>query len=528
MMEEPAKDKIALLKRDSPQEEIESAILLLNDTEYDRRSREISELTGLRISALDKIRSKGNGNSSKAPQGKEIVFDDPLPGNETVDCSILLDDIVKLAGRYIILPEGAPETIAVWVLFSWLFESFEIAPSLGISAPEKGSGKTTAISFVSRLARRALPSSNFTAASVFRLIERSEIPPTLLFDEAETFIRKDRNADPEMVGILNSGFNKRFAWVLRTVETGGDYEPRLFSTWAPKSFAFNGRLPGTLQDRSIIISMQRKLSTETIQRLRENRDTELFTEIKQRLSTWAAQNSNKIASFDPVIPSWMGNREADKWCPLFAIADCAGGHWPETIREAAKTLSIELEEDDYKITLLRDIRGIFADKDAARIPSVDLVEALLEIETSPWSDWNHGKGVSPSTVAKLLKNFSIKPKALKFGDKTYNGYERSMFAEVFPRYLENRVNPQPEEANSIPDNDLDGWPSVDGWGQRVNHESEVDPVGSTINQKSTGKSAGNSLQGNELPNTGLRVDPEPGVPEGKPSSSASVEDLGLF
>ena len=68
------------------------------------------------------------------------------------------------------------------------------------------------------------------------------------------------------------GFDRlnRAARVLRTV--GDNHEVRAFSTWCPMALAAIGKLPDTLEDRSLRINFQRKKKTDTA-RVRELRET---------------------------------------------------------------------------------------------------------------------------------------------------------------------------------------------------------------------------------------------------------------
>ena len=78
--------------------------------------------------------------------------------------------------------------------------------------------------------------------------------PTLLIDEADSFLKDNE----EMRGILNSGHTKTAAYVIRNVEVGGEHKPTRFSTWAPKAIATIRALADTLEDRSIVVTLQRK------------------------------------------------------------------------------------------------------------------------------------------------------------------------------------------------------------------------------------------------------------------------------
>jgi hypothetical protein len=78
-----------------------------------------------------------------------------------------------------------------------------------------------------------------------------------LIDEADTFL-KGRNTSDELRGIINSGHRKG-GFVLRTV--GDDHEPRAFATYAACAIALIGRLPETVHDRSVVVSLKRRIAS---------------------------------------------------------------------------------------------------------------------------------------------------------------------------------------------------------------------------------------------------------------------------
>jgi Protein of unknown function (DUF3631) len=51
-----------------------------------------------------------------------------------------------------------------------------------------------------------------------------------------------------------------------------------------------------------------------------------------------------IAEARPTLPEELNDRAQDNWELLLAIADAAGGHWPQKARQAALALSGEKEE----------------------------------------------------------------------------------------------------------------------------------------------------------------------------------------
>jgi hypothetical protein len=55
----------------------------------------------------------------------------------------VFNDLGETFGRYIALPDGAADVLALWCAHSHSFKAFICLPRLNISSPEKGCGKTT-------------------------------------------------------------------------------------------------------------------------------------------------------------------------------------------------------------------------------------------------------------------------------------------------------------------------------------------------------------------------------------------------
>ena len=88
-------------------------------------------------------------------------------------------------------------------------------------------------------------------------------------------------------------------------------------------------------------------------------------------------------------------RKLDAWEPLLAVADLAGGTWPDLARKAAVALLAAAVSDtpqSLNIRLLSDLRTVFAAKDAAvqattpkGLPTKVVLEELHALEDAPWS-----------------------------------------------------------------------------------------------------------------------------------------------
>src|SRR5262245_66363037 len=88
----------------------------------------------------------------------------------------------------------------------------------------------------------------------------------------------------------------------------------------------------------------------------------------------------------PEMPSGTEDRNADVWEALLAIADAAGGDWPERARVAAVALvaAAAEREPSLGIKLVADLRDIFGS--AEQMTTVATLDRLHALPESPWDD----------------------------------------------------------------------------------------------------------------------------------------------
>jgi hypothetical protein len=192
-----------------------------------------------------------------------------------------------------------------------------------------------------------------------------------------------------------------------------------------------GRLPDTLADRCIVVRMQRKRTDEECERLRNLEATPL----RQRCARFVLDHEEGIAGARPAAPANLNDRAADIWEPLLALADLAGGAWPEKARQAASGLTSRAQESNPKGALLLDIMVAFVEEGSERIHSRRLAERLNHAGDRPWVELSKGKELSELWLAQQLRPYGIRPKTLRIGKIVAKGYLREEFGEVFRRYI---------------------------------------------------------------------------------------------
>lgn len=173
---------------------------------------------------------------------------DVEPWPESVNGSDVLNEIAETFARYIVLPDGAADALALWTAHAHAFRAFLCSPRLNISSPDKGCGKSTLRDVLAVFVPRPLSTENVTLAVLFRLVQKHK--PTLLADECDAWLSDNE----EIRGLLNSG-HRRGGMAFRC--EGDNHEVRGFNVFAPVVLCGIGSLPGTLHDRSIVVRLER-------------------------------------------------------------------------------------------------------------------------------------------------------------------------------------------------------------------------------------------------------------------------------
>ena len=365
------------------------------------------------------IESPGNSNLLGAP----------FPAAQPVDGAATLSEVLAVIQPHVSLDRQSAIAMALWVAYSYLYDSFSISPMLCLSSPEKRCGKTTTIGVLSGLVRMPLPTSNISTAALFRVVEEKR--PTLLVDEADTFVKINR----ELRGILNSSHNRAAAYIIRAA--GGKTETRVFSTWCPKAVALIGALPETLEDRSIVVRMRRRAPNDVVRKMSPSMIEEQAP-LRSRLEGWARDNGIVLSKADPQIPDQLHDRAADNWAPLLAIADLVGGMWPQEAREAAVKLSAAVSADEgenLSLSLLRDVKTVFEQAGRPRLFTSELIHRLKGLEEGLWGSMRGANRLDPHLLSGLLKPFEIRPTLLRIGSAVGRGYEVEDCQDAFTRYL---------------------------------------------------------------------------------------------
>jgi len=380
-------------------------------------------------------------------RNKEERPADPEPWLDEVNGAGLLADFSALFSRYLVLPDGGADVLAAFILLTYVVEAFDSVPYLAILSPTPRCGKSRLLELIEMLAWRPWLTTSATGAVIYRRIER--LHPTLLLDEAEV-VRSHGDAAGIIRSLLQAGY-RRGVQVTRCV--GEHFEDRDFDIYGPKVFAAIGRLPSALLDRCIVLEMRRKRRDEEVARFRKRDAASDALTLRRRARRWEIDHVKALEGCRPPLPEPLDDRAQEIWEPLLAVGTRAGEGWLERLTEAATRFSAGREDESATLELLADIREILTERVVERIPSADLVQSLVEVEGRRWAEWSHGRPLTPTGLARLLKDFGIRPIPLWIDSKTQRCYTAAMFADAFARYLQplKRKDASGEEAELTPE-----------------------------------------------------------------------------
>lgn len=218
----------------------------------------------------------------------------------------------------------------------------------------------------------------------------------------EALGKADKDAYAGLLAVLNSGF-ERGGSVSRLEKTGaGNFQEVSFDTFCPRAIAGISKTADTLEDRSIIIVMQRKLTREQTERFSPSRLEEEAQALRDRCYLWALTYAGDLAAVydqaDQMFPTLVSldDRARDLWEPLVsivALADVERGDGQKTLANELTSLASDLcqirdgaAEDSTVVQVVKALQEIVADK-----RKEDRWRAASDI-TSP-----------PTDLAKLLK-----------------------------------------------------------------------------------------------------------------------------
>ena len=381
--------------------------------------------------------------------GSDVTAETP----QELSGSVVLDEIAGFYRRYVVLSSEQSDVLALWTMHTHTFSAAEATPYLHLTSAEKSSGKTRTMEVAETLAHRPWLTGRVSPAALVRKVATEQ--PALMFDEVDAAFKSGEEFAEAVRGILNTGYRSS-GRVSLCVVSGKNIEVRDFKTFCPKMFSGIGKsLPDTVANRSIVIALKRRARDEHIARFRERAAWSDAKPLRERLARWAQTNVETLKTAEPDLPEELDDRAQDVWEPLLAIADLAGGTWPERARKAARGLSADAgrKDDSLGVRLLSAVREAFGGE-LDRLKTKDLITRLVADEEGPWRAFGKkGDPISPRALAETLRPFGVESRNVREEGQA-KGYYRASFTDAWTRYLPSETSQRPNASGHGKNSDL--------------------------------------------------------------------------
>lgn len=374
--------------------------------------------------------------------------------HESTEAAALLGEVAGFLGRFLAFPSPHCVTaLALWAAHTHaLPTTWYVTPRLVLDSAEPGSGKTRVLELLALLCSFPKFTMSTTTAALYRRIGQATKAGrtlTVLMDETDAvFGSRAAPQHEDLRALINSGY-KRGATVDRCV--GGDGKAIVvqeFPVFTPVALAgIAGKMPATITTRAVTIHMRRRAPGEDVEPFRDRDAAEEAAPLRTRVEGWVRSVEPALCDARPRMPTGVSDRPAEVWEALLALADEAGGQWPQRSRAACRYFVLDADPGDLSlgVRLLADIRDLYAGRNMPRMPSQEIVDALRAMDEAPWSDlW--GKPLDTRRLAKELARYDVRPVQFKEGGKqrgyvtepTTSPAQRGL-ADAWARYLPPRT-----------------------------------------------------------------------------------------
>ncbi len=366
-----------------------------------------------------------------------------------VDGAVVLDQVHVWFGRFIAMPN--PDDLYVltlWAVATHVAAELYTSPRLLIDSTMPGSGKTTVLDHLQRLAHRPIQAASLSSPALLpRLLEHGI--RTLLLDEVDRSLRPGKPGVEDLIGILNSGYRRGATRPVLVPASGGTWQAREMPTFAPVAMAGNSpNLPDDTRSRAIRILLMPDLDGTV-----EDSDWELIEDdalaLHEQIAAFCDQIRDQLPGMAVELPDGCVGRVKEKWRPLKRIAVAAGGHWP-AIADGLIARGLDEEHAEREaglktlppgMVLLTDVHTVFPTTGTELVPTSTLVAALIRHNPDYWGPGSpYGKALTEHRLGRLM-NQAANITSQRPGGRGPRGYLRAQLEPVWHRLGLGRFSP---------------------------------------------------------------------------------------
>jgi Protein of unknown function (DUF3631) len=314
-----------------------------------------------------------------------------------------------IVGKYLVMKWYVQVVYALWIVFTHVYERFEIAPRLFLDSEEPGSGKSVARKVASRLVRRPNAEVHGTAAALREHLD--EGPGTIVLDELDYLEAKVRR---ELKKLWNLGYERGANTSLMVKG-----KRKLVDIYAPILGAGIGDIfEPTQESRTFRLVMEPYTEETKPERRYDSGDVADLNNVYVYLRNWARDVK---LNADPDITGSIA-RVADNARGLLAVADACGPKWAKLALDALMVFADQEKAEQPHYLIVKhglatfDALGL---EQATDVVSTTLFNSELRRLDLPDAFWSRYRGAGgrafphPITVSEQAALLRKKPNGIK-------------------------------------------------------------------------------------------------------------------
>jgi hypothetical protein len=292
----------------------------------------------------------------RSPGGTVARQEQLVPGDQLLD--LIRDGYLGFFARF--PSPAALDAVTLWAAHTHMRDEkgvlvFRATPRLGLFSSEPGSGKGLVLELLMDIVPNCfgLDLEPTQGGLVHTLNDEHA---TVMLDEADILL--GQGSRKEGVRAVLNGGTYRHGTILNA-KGGKTNRVPVFGPVALAGLDVMEKDTGdklkALFTRFVKIRMV-KVTGAAKPPKRTPKSYELVVQVKAWLELWASQVRDEVAAAVPEMPDEdMEGRTEDIWAPLLAVADAAGGDWPDRARAACRELALARPGDT------RDLAAEFAE-----------------------------------------------------------------------------------------------------------------------------------------------------------------------
>lgn len=322
------------------------------------------------------------------------------------------------------------DTVTLWAAHTHAKDKngmlvFPASPRPLWQSGEPGSGKTHGMRTTSRICSTPYMFTEPSEPAVAHAIGEHA---TLFLDEIDVLFGPTGGRKAAIRAIINDGYTPDGEWArirngqLMRLSTFGALG--MAGLDVVSSGAAGEKMRATLT-RCIRIRMKR--APDGYQAPMFDNEARVVTmKIRNSLAEYIGRNIEEIAAQRPKMPNGIGNREAELWWPLLAIADVVGGRWPKAARKACVRMSSSGLTPADSAEALADVDAVMSTKPAWG----DIMRGLAGIELPAEAPEPRSEAPAPrrpaASATELVRD------ALRESDGSLSGPELAEITKCTP------------------------------------------------------------------------------------------------